>query len=210
MRRIESRKTWCAIWVCTAATLIVCLMTTDMVAQQDQDKKVSLFDTKADIKAFSKRMDTATDNLERTEAVVDLATLYLTIVGDPRFVHSEKLQGNRGRIAARLQKHNKLVRRELRKAELAKKKTDRTRSGKPRFYGRQRHLNVIGRYRHDSARRKFSFSSCRPALETYFADRGRSWTIDVLRKRHRRNCWALLARPGTFCWRTKRQWIRAS
>lgn len=93
------------------------------IAQSKNEKsKVSLKDTKADIKAFSKRMDSAQDDLERTEAIVDLASLYLKIVGDHRFAQSERLQGNRGRIAARLQKYNKQIQRELRKSELEKRK----------------------------------------------------------------------------------------
>ena len=92
---------------------------------QDEKNKVSLKDTKADIKAFSKRMDSAADDLDRTEAVVDLATLYLTIVGDHRFGQSERLQGHRGRIAARLQKHNKQLQRQQHKSQLASRKQSR-------------------------------------------------------------------------------------
>lgn len=99
-----------------------------VVKQQESKrtkKNVSLFNTLADIKAFSKRMDAADNSLQRTEATVDLASLYLRIVGDSRFLKSERLQGFRGRVAARLRTHQKQIVRARKKAEKASGKSKR-------------------------------------------------------------------------------------
>ncbi len=81
-----------------------CCLLPQLDAQNSRDRdKLSLFDTKGDIKAFSKRMDDAETELELFDAIVDLGALYCKVVGDPRFNRSERLQGYRGRLAAKLQ-----------------------------------------------------------------------------------------------------------
>lgn len=107
----------CSLAVCL--TICLCI---DGFAQQGSSsskpdsKQATLFETLGDIKAFSKRMDNADGDMELTDAIVDLTALYLRVVGDSRFGRSEKLQGYRGRIAARLQKAEKIIVRAKQKA----------------------------------------------------------------------------------------------
>lgn len=106
---------------CPVAFCLTMLMFCDLVAAQQKTGKrnagqATLYETLGDIKAFSKRLDNAEDDVERIDAIVDLGALYLRVVGDPRFFRSEVLQGNRGRIAAKLQKARKLIEKAKRQA----------------------------------------------------------------------------------------------
>lgn len=71
----------------------------------------TLYVTKGDIQAFSKRLDNAETTQELLDATTDLSALYLRVVGDPRFARSKVLQANRGRIAAKLQQAAKKIKR---------------------------------------------------------------------------------------------------
>jgi len=83
----------------------------------DVDRPIALHETMADIKAFSKRLDRAEDDLASTDAIVDLSYLYLRVVSDPRFYRSQVLQGNRGRIAAKLQKARRAIEKQARNVD---------------------------------------------------------------------------------------------
>lgn len=71
----------------------------------------TLYETKKDIEAFSKRLDNALTHQEMLDATIDLSTLYLRVISDPRFQRSKVLQANRGRIATKLQQAAKKIRR---------------------------------------------------------------------------------------------------
>lgn len=80
------------------------------------ESPATLWETLADIKAFSRRLDEAETDEQKIDAIVDLSALYLRVVGDPRFAVSERLQGYRGRIAARLKRQENLIARAKHKA----------------------------------------------------------------------------------------------
>ena len=86
----------------------------------DETEQATLYETLGDIKAFSKRIDNASGDMDRTDAIVDLGSLYLRVVGDSRFSRSKILQGYRGRIGIRLQKARTLIEREQKKAAASK------------------------------------------------------------------------------------------
>lgn len=75
------------------------------------DSAATLYVTKGDIQAFSRRLDDAATLQELLDATTDLTALYLRIVADPRFSRSKVLQANRGRIAAKLQQAVKRIKR---------------------------------------------------------------------------------------------------
>lgn len=105
------------------AVSFTCLFSTTVQAQRssgtadaEPEPPATLLETLADIKAFSRRLDDAESDAQKIDAIVDLAALYLRVVGDPRFGHSERLQGYRGRIAARLKRQENLIVRAARRA----------------------------------------------------------------------------------------------
>lgn len=80
-------------------------------ASPSEVEQATLFETQADIKAFSKRLENASNDLELADATVDLGALYLRIVSDTRFPVSRVLQSQRGRVATKLQQACKLIKR---------------------------------------------------------------------------------------------------
>ncbi|MDG1807237.1 MAG: hypothetical protein P8I27_04995 [Pirellulaceae bacterium] len=88
-------------------------------AEEFKGSQATLFETRSDIQAFSKRMDRAVDRQDLTDAIVDLSLLYLRVLGDERFPRSPTLQANRGRIAAKLRAASK-------KFQRMEKQADRT------------------------------------------------------------------------------------
>ncbi len=96
---------------------LFCLCGSELLAQSESkdgeadNSQVSLFETRGDIQAFSKRMDRAVDRQDLTDAVIDLGSLYLRVIGDERFSRSRTLQANRGRIATKLREAGKKIQR---------------------------------------------------------------------------------------------------
>ena len=85
--------------------------------QEFKGSQATLFETRSDIQAFSKRMDRAVDRQDLTDAIVDLSLLYLRVLGDERFPRSPTLQANRGRIAAKLRAASKKFQRMEKQAD---------------------------------------------------------------------------------------------
>ncbi len=119
-----------------AALLCLSLLSGNQIFAQQKSKQKSqrkaralgqssLYETKGDIKAFTKRFNQASTDVERTDAVVDLCYLYLRVVGDSRFSRSETLQGNRGQIAAKLQAARNDIQKLKRKAATEARKQER-------------------------------------------------------------------------------------
>jgi hypothetical protein len=102
------------------ALCLILLGSGHLLAQQrrgEQDSgEATLYETRGDIRAFSRRMDNAADDLELADAIVDLGSLYLRVVGDSRFPRSEILQANRGRLAMKLKQAERLVERSRQRA----------------------------------------------------------------------------------------------
>ena len=65
-----------------------------------------------DMEVFTRRLDSAESPEQKLAAWVDLCGLYLVIVADTRYQRAETLQGYRGRIANRLQKCCKELKRD--------------------------------------------------------------------------------------------------
>ena len=84
----------------------------EVVDSGADSQKLSLRDSRADMIAFTRRLDSADTSAERIAAVVDLCGLYVAVIADPRFSSAQPLQGYRGRIANRLQEEAKRLRKQ--------------------------------------------------------------------------------------------------
>ncbi len=105
--------------MCLSATLLCCVLAGILLAPANlagDEKPLPRFqDILNDIKSFTARVKRAETEQQRVDALVDLSQLYLHIVRDPRFARSQRLQGYRGRIAARLRDEQKQIERQLKK-----------------------------------------------------------------------------------------------